>query len=133
MRLKTFSAPSLTQAMADVRREMGPDAVIIATSDAPGGGVQVRAAAETAYVHEPAEPVRERAERLDTEAEIERGLREDNDLDRVIRALGFHRTPGGAAQALIPGSPRPLGGTGGRPPRPCDREPLHLPAPPRRA
>ena len=111
MRLKTFSAPSLTQAMADVRREMGPDAVIIATSDAPGGGVQVRAAAETAYVREPAEPVRERAERLHAEAEIERGMREDGDLDRVIRALGFHRTPGSAAQALIraahdPGSER---------------------------
>jgi len=101
MRLKTFSASSLSQAMADVRREMGPDAVIIATSDAPGGGVQVRAAAETAYVHEPAEPVRERAERLDAEADVERGLREDSDLDRVIRALGFHRTPGNAAQALI--------------------------------
>lgn len=101
MRLKTFAAPSLTQAMAQVRREMGPDAVIIATSDAPGGGVQVRAASETARVREPAEPVRERAERLNEEAEIERGLREDGDLDRVIRALGFHRSPGAAAQALI--------------------------------
>ena len=35
MRLKTFSAPSLSQAMSDVRREMGPDAVIIATSELP--------------------------------------------------------------------------------------------------
>ncbi|MHA6289048.1 flagellar biosynthesis protein FlhF [Maricaulis sp. CAU 1757] len=101
MRLKTFAAPSLSQAMAEVRREMGPDAVIIATSDAPDGGVQVRAAAETSYVTEPSEPVRERAERLSAEADIERGLREDSDLDRVIRALGFHRAPGAAAQALI--------------------------------
>lgn len=87
--------------MADVRREMGPEAVIIATSDGPDGGVQVRAASEAAAVREPAEPVRERVHRLHAEAEIERGLREDNDLDRVIRALGFHRSPGSAAQALI--------------------------------
>ena len=49
MRLKTFAAQTLTQAMADVRREMGAEAVIIATSDGPNGGVQVRAASEMAY------------------------------------------------------------------------------------
>lgn len=101
MHLKTFAAPSLTQAMADVRREMGPDAVIIATGDAPDGGVQVRAASDMARVTEPAEQVRDRSVRLAGEADIERGLREDNELDRVIRALGFHRAPGSAAQALI--------------------------------
>ncbi len=101
MHLKTFAAPSLTQAMADVRREMGPDAVIIATSDGPDGGVQVRAASEVARITEPAEQVRDRSVRLAGEADIERGLREDNELDRVIRALGFHRAPGSAAQALI--------------------------------
>jgi len=101
MHLKTFAAPSLTQAMAEVRREMGPDAVIIATSDGPDGGVQVRAASEMARIAEPAEQVRDRAIRLAGEADIERGLREDNELDRVIRALGFHRAPGSAAQALI--------------------------------
>ncbi|WP_291843078.1 flagellar biosynthesis-like protein (FlhF) [Maricaulis sp.] len=101
MHLKTFAAPSLTQAMADVRREMGPDAVIIATSDGPNGGVQVRAASDMARVTEPAERVRDRSIRLAGEADIERGLREDNELDRVIRALGFHRAPGSAAQALI--------------------------------
>ena len=101
MHRKTFAAPSLTQAMADVRREMGPDAVIIATGDGPDGGVQVRAASEMARVAEPAEQVRDRSIRLAGEADIERGLREDNELDRVIRALGFHRAPGSAAQALI--------------------------------
>lgn len=101
MHLKTFAAPSLTQAMADVRREMGPDAVIIATGDTPDGGVQVRAASDMARVTEPAEQVRDRSVRLAGEADIERGLREDNELDRVIRALGFHRAPGSAAQALI--------------------------------
>ena len=101
MHLKTFAAPSLTQAMADVRREMGPDAVIIATGDGPDGGVHVRAASEMARIAEPVEQVRDRSIRLAGEADVERGLREDNELDRVIRALGFHRAPGSAAQALI--------------------------------
>lgn len=101
MRLKTFAAQSLTQAMADVRREMGPEAVIIATSDGPDGGVEVRAAMEMAPRPEPLPPVREVSEHLTAEAEIERGNREDEQLDRVIHALGYHRCPGVAAQALM--------------------------------
>lgn len=101
MRLKTFAAQTLTQAMADVRREMGPEAVIITTSDGPNGGVQVRAASEMTFRPDPVEPVRERNLRLAEKAEIERGDLEDQHLDHVIRALGFHRSPGAAAQALI--------------------------------
>jgi len=101
MRLKTFAASSLSQVMADVRRDMGPDAIIITTTDAPEGGVQVRAASESNRRVDIEEPVRERSDRLTEEAEIERGEREDEHLDRVIRALGFHRSPGIAAQSLI--------------------------------
>lgn len=101
MRLKTFAAQTLTQAMSDVRHEMGPDAVIIATSDGPDGGVQVRAATEAPVRDEPAEPVREICERLIEHADIERGAFEDAQLDRVIHALGYHRAPGIAAQALM--------------------------------
>ena len=91
----------MSQAMADIRREMGPEAVIIATSDGPDGMVQVRAATETPMRAEPLEPVREISDRLVVEAEIERGAREDEQLDRVIHALGYHRCPGVAAQALM--------------------------------
>ena len=101
MRLKTFSASSMSQAMAEVRREMGPDAIIVTTSDGPDGQVQVRAASEGKRRDVFDEPVRERAEILAEEAVIERGDQEDEHLDRVIRALGYHRTPGAAAQALI--------------------------------
>lgn len=101
MRLKTFEASSLSQVMSDVRREMGPDAVIISTSDAPQGGVLVRAATESTRLKQFDEPVRERSERLTHEAEVERGDLEDAHLDKVIRALGFHRSPGIAAQSLI--------------------------------
>lgn len=101
MRLKTYSAQTLTHAMSQVRRDMGPDAVIIATSDAPDGGVQVRAATEADHRVEADEPVRERNLRLAEEAEIERGDREDEQMTRILRSLGFHRSPGAAAQALM--------------------------------
>lgn len=44
MRLKTFSAKTMKEAMQMVRDAIGEDAVIIATRDEPGGGVRVTAA-----------------------------------------------------------------------------------------
>ncbi|MFS2317205.1 flagellar biosynthesis-like protein (FlhF) [Maricaulis sp. D1M11] len=101
MRLKTFAAPSLTQAMSDVRREMGPEAVIISTHDGPEGGVQVRAASDAPMREAEPEPLRDRGARLADEWQIERGDHEDEHLERIIRSLGFHRVPGIAAQSLI--------------------------------
>lgn len=99
MRLKTFSAPSLSEAMANVRRELGEDAIIVATSDAPGGGVQVRAASDKPLGGEVIEAPRERAERIHREIVQQRG--DDTDgVDRIIRALGFHRVPDSAIEAL---------------------------------
>ena len=45
MRLRTFTGQTLSTVMEQVRRELGPDAVIISTTDASDGGVEVRAAA----------------------------------------------------------------------------------------
>lgn len=101
MRLKTFAAQTLSQAMSDVRRELGPEAVIIATGDGPEGGVQVRAASDSVTPIRDEEQVRERSERIAEEVEIERGEREDEQLDRIVRALGFHRSPGAAVQSLM--------------------------------
>jgi len=44
MRLKTYTAKDMTEAMSMVRREMGPDAVIVATTKTRRGNVEVRAA-----------------------------------------------------------------------------------------
>jgi flagellar biosynthesis protein FlhF len=44
MRLKTFVANSMKEALADVRAEMGPDAIIISSQRAKHGGLLVRAA-----------------------------------------------------------------------------------------
>ncbi len=37
MRLKTYSAPSMAKAMAQVREELGEDAIIVSTRSGPGG------------------------------------------------------------------------------------------------
>jgi flagellar biosynthesis protein FlhF len=46
MQLRTFLAKDMKEALASVRTEMGPDAVIVASQSAKGGGVMVRAALE---------------------------------------------------------------------------------------
>jgi flagellar biosynthesis protein FlhF len=55
MRLKTYTAPSITAAMAQIRRELGADAIIVATRSGRGGReAQVTAAVDSA----PARPGR---------------------------------------------------------------------------
>lgn len=44
MRLKTFTAPTMTEAMALVKEHMGSDAIIVSTQDIPGSGVRLTAA-----------------------------------------------------------------------------------------
>ena len=44
MQLRTFLARDMREALANVRAEMGPEAVIVASQRAKGGGVMVRAA-----------------------------------------------------------------------------------------
>jgi flagellar biosynthesis protein FlhF len=44
MRVKRFTADDMTQAMRQVRQELGADAVILATNRLPGGGVEISAA-----------------------------------------------------------------------------------------
>src|SRR5512142_1008251 len=46
MQLRTFLAKDMRAALADVRAAMGPEAVIVASQSAKGGGVMVRAALE---------------------------------------------------------------------------------------
>jgi flagellar biosynthesis protein FlhF len=99
MQLKTFTAPSLAQAMANIRRDLGEDAIIVATTDAPGGGVEVRAASDKPRGGDVIEAPKARAERIHSEIRKQRGDDRDG-IDRIIRALGFHRVPDSAIEAL---------------------------------
>jgi len=60
MQLRTFLAKDMKAALAEVRAEMGPEAVIVASQSTKGGGVMVRAALdppdETPQDDAPAEP-----------------------------------------------------------------------------
>ncbi|MGD0865891.1 MAG: hypothetical protein ABSA49_10075 [Rhizomicrobium sp.] len=47
MQLRTFLAKDMREALANVRNEMGPEAVIVASERAKGGGIMVRAALDS--------------------------------------------------------------------------------------
>ncbi|HCR95026.1 MAG TPA: flagellar biosynthesis-like protein (FlhF) [Oceanicaulis sp.] len=100
MRLRTYTGDSLSTVMAQVRRELGPDAVIISTTDSPEGGVQVRAAAERGAVQPRAEtPEAALAKR--EKARITARGEADEGLTRIARALGWHLPPERASEALM--------------------------------
>jgi len=78
MQLRTFLAKDMRAALAEVRSEMGPEAVIVASQSAKGGGVMVRAALE-----EPEPPL-----------ELSREMRpepEPQDIDTAFRQSMIRR------------------------------------------
>ncbi|HEX7007848.1 MAG TPA: GTP-binding protein [Alphaproteobacteria bacterium] len=90
MRLKSFSAPTMAQAMALVRRELGESAVIVSTTSAvPDGVVRVTAAVE----HEVADDMPMPADV--TAAGPGRGV------DDAVRALNDHGVPIGIIDRMF--------------------------------
>jgi flagellar biosynthesis protein FlhF len=82
MRLRTFTAPTVIEAMNMVRQHLGPDAVIISTEPSPDGGSTVTAAIEDGF---------------DDSADI--GWQADP-LEAIAEALDGHGVPPGLAQRL---------------------------------
>ena len=82
MRLRSFNAPTMKEAMAAVKAELGPDAVILATEQI-GQAVKVTAA-------------------LDREALLATpaGGPTLDPLEAIVQALDFHRLPGTLAERL---------------------------------
>ena len=98
MRLKSFTAKTLPEAMARVRGSLGPDAVILSTHDSGDGhGVRVTAALEDGPLAE-LEPVL--------------GTNGAGSIDDISEALSFHRLPPGLFDRLIGGAVA-LGGADG--------------------
>ncbi|MGH6720120.1 MAG: hypothetical protein ACREER_12445, partial [Alphaproteobacteria bacterium] len=88
MRLRTFSAPTMSAAMRVVRAQLGADAIIVATQRGRNGsGVRVTAAIES-------------DERID---DAETLLRTDAEAVEPVlsAALAFHGTPLGLASRLV--------------------------------
>ena len=112
MQLRTFLAKDMKEALAEVRAEMGPEAVIVASQSAKGGGVMVRAALE-----ESEEPAEEAATSpvppIDVDTAFHdtmiRRLREKKselpgrrrfDRAELLASLARNRVPEGLAHAL---------------------------------
>ncbi len=89
MRLKSFTAPSMKQAMKMVRDELGPDAVIVSTvqSRAEGGSVRITAAVEQADASPP--------------AALQPAAAPARVLDAVQCALDHHGTPANVIARLM--------------------------------
>ncbi len=81
MRLRNFTAPSMQEAMALVRQELGPEAIIVSTDDEPGG-VRVTAALDEA------EPKAPRASDVDV-------------TEQISEALAANGVPGPLAEKLL--------------------------------
>lgn len=56
MRLRSFTGRTMSEAMARVRRELGPDAIIVSTQEDEDGGTRVTAALDGAEITLPARP-----------------------------------------------------------------------------
>lgn len=90
MRLKTFTAPSMREAMALVREALGPDAIIVSSQPGDKGkGVRVTAAAE-----QPLEAL---------PAPLKAGPPDDT-LDRLSESLTRHGIPAALAERLMAGA-----------------------------
>ncbi len=71
MRLRTFIAKDMREAMAQIRAEMGVEAVIISSQRAKGGGILVRAAVEETLAEaQQEEAVAAHAEQMETQAAL---------------------------------------------------------------
>ena len=81
MRLRNFTAPSMHEAIALVREELGPEAIIVSTED-DDGAVRVTAALEEA------EPRPQRASDTDV-------------TDQLSEALAANGVPGGLSEKLL--------------------------------
>jgi flagellar biosynthesis protein FlhF len=91
MQLRTFLARDMREALANVRNEMGPEAVIVGSERAKGGGIMVRAALDTEESEAGVETVaRELAAALNPPS-ASPGF-ETNYRDGLIRRLRGERT-----------------------------------------
>jgi flagellar biosynthesis protein FlhF len=96
MKLRTFLARDMREALASVRSEMGDDAVIVASEKAKGGGIMVRAALDEPDAVEraltPDEPITELEKAIEAPASLEDSFRGDL-MKRLRGAPQSAKTP----------------------------------------
>ena len=88
MRLKSFIAPSMAEAMQLVRRELGDDAIIVSTQRAAGGkGVRITAALEPADTDEAISQVLADADRMLAAEVVREALTSHGVPQRLVERL----------------------------------------------
>jgi len=88
MRLKSFIAPSMAEAMQLVRRELGDDAIIVSTQRAAGGkGVRITAALEPADTDEAISQVLADADRMPAAEVVREALTSHGVPQRLVERL----------------------------------------------
>jgi flagellar biosynthesis protein FlhF len=99
MRLKTFQAKSMSEAMRLIKDALGEDAIIVSSRDEPGGGVRVTAAIEQVNP-EPEKPAAILSREI---PQTDAGGPEDPDLiaERVTDTLLRHRVPASVTDKLL--------------------------------
>ena len=113
MQFRTFLAKDMKAALADVRSQMGSEAVIVASERAKGGGVMVRAALDRADAPPQEEEVQEPATVTDFDANYRDSLvrrlrgapdkksaRRRFDRGELLASFAKHRMPDALAHAL---------------------------------
>ncbi|MFQ5533702.1 MAG: hypothetical protein ACE5EM_02620 [Sphingomonadales bacterium] len=95
MRLKTFTAPSMKEAMTKIRAAVGPDAIIVSNARGRGGrGVTVTVAIEPDLAR-PQEPQKSGKQEAPLPNPAIATARNEGEFDpeEISRALAFHRVP----------------------------------------
>ena len=102
MRLKSFIAPSMAEAMQLVRRELGDDAIIVSTQRAAGGkGVRITAALEPTEVDDAIEQILAEADRTPAAEAVREALTDHGVPPRLVeRLVGIVRSSGIADPSL---------------------------------
>lgn len=105
MRLKTFHAKSMTEAMRQVKETLGEDAIIVATRDEPGGYVRVTAAAEQAAAPQKQETKGGNMKNAGRATSRIMALQEHDDENSVEEALTglllAHRAPASVSDKIL--------------------------------
>ena len=115
MQLRTFLAKDMKAALASVRAEMGPEAVIVGSERTKGGGVMVRAALENLEAPSLAEEIGEPVNDFDADYRntLIRRLREKPaaahgrrrfDRSELLSSFARHRLPDALGHALAEAS-----------------------------
>ncbi len=94
MRLKSFQAKSMSDAMRQIKETLGDDAIIVSSREEPSGWVRITAAIE--QVNPQPENILETLER-----EIPEGYDEETVAETITDALLRHRVPASVSDRVI--------------------------------